>query len=276
MLSTSLSSAVTGLNQFQKLMDNVGNNIANSNTDGYKATRMSFADTFSRNIQGGYSEGGQTQIGTGVTTSSVTTSYGLGGATTTTSSEADLAIEGVGFFMVKDLNGNSFATRDGGFHIDPATHTLKNSQGFVVQGASLVSDGAGGTTATPGNVDLGDLTGMTSFKIQSNGTIDIHFQGGAIEKRGQVLLNSFQNPQKLERAGGNLYSNVDAAVGLPQLGAAESGSLGRILSGQKEGSNVDLTNEFVNMITAQRGFQANARVITTSDSLLEEVVNLKR
>ncbi len=276
MLSPALSSAVTGLRQFQYSMDNIGNNIANSNTDGYKATRISFADTFSRSIQGGSAETGQTQIGTGVTTSAITTSHGLGGTTTATGNESDLAIDGVGFFMVKNAAGKSFATRDGGFHIDPASHKLTNAQGFTVQGASLASDGAGGTTATAGDIDLGDLTDMTSFKIDPDGSINIHLKGGAIEKRGQILLNSFQNPQKLEREGGNLYSNVEAAVGLEPLGGAETGSLGRIMSGQKEGSNVELTNEFVNMITAQRGFQANARVITTSDQMLEEVVNLKR
>ncbi len=272
MLSPALSSAVTGLRQFQYSMDNIGNNIANSNTDGYKATRISFADTFSRNIQGGSAETGQTQIGTGVTTAGITTSHSLGGTTTATGNESDLAVNGEGFFMVKNANDKMFATRDGGFHIDPASHKLTNAQGFNVQGATLAADG----TSTPGDIDLGDLTNMTSFKIDPNGVINIHLKDGTIEKRGQVLLNTFQNPQKLEREGGNLYSNVEAAVGLASLGAPETGSLGRVMSGQKEGSNVELTNEFVNMITAQRGFQANARVITTSDQMLEEVVNLKR
>ena len=270
MLSPALSSAVSGLRQFQYSMDNIGNNIANSNTDGYKATRVSFADTFSRNIQGGSAETGQSQIGTGVTTAAITSSYGLGGTTTATGNESDLAIDGVGFFMVKNSNGEMFATRDGGFHLDEVTHKLTNAQGFAVQGATLAADG----TSTPGDIDLG--TDSSTFKIDPDGTINVHLSNGTIEKRGQILLNTFQNPQKLEREGGNLYSNVTAAVGLDNLGVPHTGPLGRVMSGQKEGSNVELTNEFVNMITAQRGFQANARVITTSDQMLEEVVNLKR
>ena len=276
MLSPALSSAVTGLRQFQYSMDNIGNNIANANTDGYKATRISFADTFSRTIQGGSAESGLIQMGTGVTTKAITTSHSLDGTPTSTGNDLDLMVNGVGHFMVKDANGKSFATRDGGFQINKTTHKLTNAQGFNVQGATLVPDGAGGTTATEGDIDLGILDDKTTIQIDTDGTINVHLLNGTTEKRGRILLNSFQNPQMLERVGGNLYSNVEAAGGLAVLGAPGTSTLGEVKSGVKEGSNVELTNEFVNMITAQRGFQANARVITTSDQMLEEVVNLKR
>ena len=171
MLSPALSSAVTGLRQFQYSMDNIGNNIANANTDGYKATRISFADTFSRTIQGGSAESGLIQMGTGVTTKAITTSHSLDGTPTSTGNDLDLMVNGVGHFMVKDANGKSFATRDGGFQINKTTHKLTNAQGFNVQGATLAPDGAGGTTATEGDIDLGILDDKTTIQIDTDGKL---------------------------------------------------------------------------------------------------------
>jgi flagellar hook protein FlgE len=89
-------------------------------------------------------------------------------------------------------------------------------------------------------------------------------------------LQNFQNPQALVKEGNNLYSGMAAAGPLAQIEAPNTNGLGTIQSGALELSNVDLTNEFASLITTQRGFQASARIITTSDEMLQEVVNLKR
>jgi flagellar hook protein FlgE len=94
--------------------------------------------------------------------------------------------------------------------------------------------------------------------------------------RGQLLLQKFQNPNALVKEGGNLFTGMDAAGPLGQSEAAKTNGLGQIVSGHLEMSNVDIADQFTSMITTQRGFQASARIITTSDEMLQEVVNLKR
>jgi flagellar hook protein FlgE len=116
---------------------------------------------------------------------------------------------------------------------------------------------------------------LQSFSIDATGTIVGSFTNGTTQALGQVLLADFNNPGGLVRANDNMYS-VSPNSGSPVLGVAGEGSTSSIASGSLEMSNVDLAQEFTNMIVAQRGFQANSRVITTSDQMLEELVGLKR
>jgi flagellar hook protein FlgE len=121
---------------------------------------------------------------------------------------------------------------------------------------------------------------VQSFSIDKDGTVNVKLSDGTTFKRGQVLLQKFSNPQALQKEGGNLYSGITEAGPLggttPQSAAAGTNGLGSIQSGYLELSNVDLAKEFANLITAQRAFQASARMITTSDEVLQEMVNLKR
>src|SRR5690606_9535921 len=116
---------------------------------------------------------------------------------------------------------------------------------------------------------------LQSFSVDRTGTIIGSFSNGNSLVIGQIALASFNNPEGLVRGGDNLYS-ISANSGEAQIGYASDDSTSSIASGALEMSNVDLTQEFTNMIVAQRGFQANGRVITTTDEMLQEVVNLKR
>ncbi len=118
---------------------------------------------------------------------------------------------------------------------------------------------------------------MAAFNIDGQGKVQILLDdGSAAFTRGQVLLQNFITPQALTKEGNNLYSNLAAAGPLAQTAVPDAGGLGEIVSGQLEMSNVDMAGEFSNLIIAQRGFQANSRIITTSDELLQEIINLKR
>lgn len=259
----SLYAGVSGLQQFQGQLDAIGNNIANSNTIGYKSSRNDFADLFSQTQQ--YSSG-NVQVGSGVTTSSVQTNFGTG-TLAQTGRNTDLAINGNGFFVVKDpTSGAEYATQAGNFSVD-ANGYLVTDGGLRVQGFTDAS------LSTRGDIKIPD----SNFTMDSSGS-GVISEGGVVV--GQVLLQSFISPETLQNAGNNLYTNLVAAGPLGGAGAAgaqaaNTNGLGKIQGGTLEMSNVDLTSEFANLITAERGFQANSRVITTSDNVLQEVVNLK-
>jgi flagellar hook protein FlgE len=142
-------------------------------------------------------------------------------------------------------------------------------------GVNGLSQFGGSSTAVMRDQDGFTNGTLQGFSIDSTGTIVGSFTNGTTQPLGQVLLADFNNPGGLVRAGDNMYS-VSPNSGSPVLGVAGEGSTSSIASGALEMSNVDLAQEFTNMIIAQRGFQANGRVITTSDQMLQELVELKR
>jgi flagellar hook protein FlgE len=285
----SLTSAISGLQAFQQSMDVIGNNVANVNTTGFKGARMDLADSFSQTLRnasagtGGNSGTPGMQIGLGVVVDAITNIFGQG-ALARTGVSTDLALTGPGFFVVRDaISNTTFVTRAGDFHVDEQNYLVTNS-GMRVQGYS----DAGLTTL--GDIRI-DTTGMpatsnpaptkVSFAIGTDGKINVNLSDGTQFVRGQVLTQNFINPNGLMKEGNNLYSGIGAAG--PLGGAANptpappgSNGMGTIQAGALELSNVDLASEFTNLITTQRAYQANARVITTSDELLQELVNLKR
>ena len=201
------------------------------------------------------------------------------GAISQTGVGTDLAISGDGFFVVKNpVDGSQYVTRDGAFRKDSSNY-LVTSNGYRVQGYSdagltTIGDLQIDTTGEPASAD--PTATVDSYNIDANGFINVTLSDGTSFVRGQVLLQSFSDPAALAKEGNNLYSVGTAAGPLAQPAAPQSSGLGMIRSGALEMSNVDLTSEFSNLITAQRAFQANARMITTSDEVLQEVVNLKR
>ncbi len=270
----SLYSGISGMRGFQTKLDVIGNNIANVNTAGFKAGRVMFKDILSQKISGVTAptddNGGVNakQVGLGVTIASIDTIHTPGSAMTT-NVPTDLRIDGDGFFAVApNADGEqALLTRAGNFTLD-ANRNLVNADGMFV----LDADG--------GVITLEEE--ITAFSIAQDGEIVAVDEDGNAEgtdiRVGVVVVT---NPSGLEKVGGNLYrgtTNADLEAVLDLIGeasSAETGS-GAIIAGQLEMSNVDLTNEFTEMIVAQRGFQANSRIITTSDEVLQEVVNLKR
>jgi flagellar hook protein FlgE len=140
---------------------------------------------------------------------------------------------------------------------------------------SQLTQYAAPSTATLRSQDGYPRGSLESFAIDGNGVITGLYSNGRTQVVGQVALALFTNPGGLLKAGNNLYAE-SANSGPPAIGAAGTGGRGTLVAGALEMSNVDLAQEFTNMITAQRGFQANARVITTSDELLQELISLRR
>jgi flagellar hook protein FlgE len=280
----SLQTGVSGLQQFQEDLEVIGNNIANVNTTGYKSSNMQFADTFSQTF-GNIGAGGFVQVGTGVSTSSIDSEY-TQGTINPTGTPTDLAVSGNGFFVVKDSSsGTSFVTRDGGFKVD-SNGFLVNSVGYRVQGYTGT---APYTAASPtGDLKIDSATAISalndtttpaptlvSYNIDATGQLNGTLSDGTSGVIGQVVLQNFSNPQALIKQSNNLLTyNATAGAGTP--GAPNSAGLGTIQSGALETSNVDLAGQMAALITAQRAFEANAKIITTSDEVLQDLVNLKR
>jgi flagellar hook protein FlgE len=287
---SSLNSGVAGLKNFQSRLDVIGNNIANSNTIAYKAARANFADTFSQTLQGGSQAGGPLQVGTGVQVSSIKSDYSRG-SYQNTGIESNLYVNGSdGFFIVKNLDGQELATRAGDFVVDKQGYLVTND-GFRVQGFTDQVT-TGGAMGARGDIRIFDdpatrpvqprVAGakLAGFNIQTDGRIRMRLDDGTEYESGQVLLQRFDDVNLLEKIGDNLFTNLRDAgpLGGDALTSVVPGSngTGSLKSGALEMSNVDLAGEFADLITTQRGFQANARIITTSDEVLQEVVNLKR
>jgi flagellar hook protein FlgE len=276
---SSLTSGVSGLDSFQEQMDIIGNNIANLNTTGFKAATVDFSDAFS-NVLNAPSGGSATtsgtdplQVGTGVSITTIANNW-TQGAVSNTGIASDLAISGNGFFTVKDpTTGNSFVTRDGTFSVD-ANGYLVTANGDRVQGYTS----SGATTTGDIKVNIANSTStspMVSYSVDAQGNINVTQADGTTSVSGVVLLTSFQDPQELINQGNNLYSN-QAAAGPSAAAAPGSGGLGNIQAGSLELSNVDLSTEMANLITAQRAFEANSKIITTSNEVLQTLVNMKQ
>jgi flagellar hook protein FlgE len=275
----SLQTGVSGLQQFQEDLQVIGNNIANVNTVGYKSATMDFEDELSQSLANGSAN--SVQIGEGVTTGAIDSDFSQG-TINTTGGTTNLAINGDGYFLVKDLSsGLTYATRDGEFNLD-ASGYLTNASGYRVQGtvgsSSTVTDlqinsataiAALSDTTTPAPT-------LQSYTINTSGQITASLSDGTSGVIGQIMLQNFTNPQALVKQGGNLYSFSATAGPLAAPGSPDTAGLGQIQSGALESSNVDLASQMADLITAQRAFEANAKMITTSDEILQDLVNLKR
>jgi flagellar hook protein FlgE len=274
---TSLSSAVSGLDSFQQDMDVIGNNIANINTTGFKAGRVQFADSFSDTLEAATAN--SVQVGTGVFDQAIGTNW-TAGAASATGINTDLAITGNGFFVVADPTTSAqYVTQDGSFSADPNGYLVtaggQRVQGYSDAGLSTLGSIKIDTTGAPAASIAAGAT-VSSFTIDTKGKINVTLSDGTTFTRGQVLLQNFQDPQALVSQSGNLYSNQAAAGPLTAMSAPGSSGLGSIQSGALELSNVDLSSEMANLITAQRGFEANSKIVTTSDEVLQTLVNMKR
>ncbi len=283
---TALSSAVSGLDAFQEQMDIIGNNISNLNTTGFKSVTANLVDSFSETLQAATvatstdPATNAMQIGTGVNTGSITNNWSQG-VINSTGVTSNLAINGNGFFMVQDptVGGSQYVTQDGTFSLS-TNGSLVTSTGMSVMGYN----GAGSTTLAPIVIDTAGMPAasvaanatMTSYTINAQGLITVNLSDGNSFTRGQVVLQNFTDPQALTSAGNNLYTNMSNAGPLAAPATPGSNGLGKIQSGALELSNVDLSAQMASLITAQRAFEANSKIITTSDELLQTMVNMKR
>lgn len=284
-------SGISGMKNFQVKLDVIGNNIANVNTYGFKKGRTTFKDLVSQQIAGASAPtpgaGGRggvnpKQVGLGSQLATIDTVH-TQGSLQTTARPLDLGISGDGFFVVND-GTNDYLTRAGNFYLDKSGN-LVNSDGMFVKGYEPNPTNSGVNTTNASNIVIPSTA--KSFSIGPDGTVNYIIEGSSEPKvAGQIFIAKFSNDGALEKAGGNLYRE-SANSGLPLKNSATTyngavvsapgkNGAGTLVAGALEMSNVDLSEEFTEMIVAQRGFQANTRIITTSDEILQELVNLKR
>ena len=297
----SLYSAVTGLKNHQTKMDVLGNNISNVNTTGFKRSRVNFVTMLSQTMKGASSptatQGGTNAVQVGLGSmigaiDQITTQ----GSSQTTGKETDLMLQGSGFFVLKN-NGVPVYTRSGAFGFDSQGFLVDPATGAKVQGYMWSNDdtttpnwtstqtvagkgpGFGDISFTIGEQLPGDATFLLdSYSIDPKGIVTGVYSDGTstkIHKIAQIAVSKFKNDAGLTNLG-NGFLSVSGNSGDPDIGAAGEKGRAVVIPGALEMSNVDLSQEFTDMIVTQRGFQANSRVITTSDTLLEELINLKR
>lgn len=259
----SMYSGISGMRGFQTKLDVIGNNIANVNTSGFKKGRVTFQDMMSQTTRGAQANTGDRggmnpmQVGLGSKTGSIDNIH-TQGFLQSTGSILDLAIEGDGMFKLEGA-GSTYYTRSGNFYLD--------NEGYIVN--------ADGYYLLDSNDDTIQIDDDVSFSISPLGEVTIVGEDDEPQTLATIGLSIFSNPEGLTKLGGNLYAQSGSS-GVAQGVTPGAGGAGELVSSTLEMSNVDLAEEFTEMIVSQRGFQANTRIITTSDEILQELVNLKR
>ena len=259
-----LNTAATGMVAQQMNLDNIANNLSNSSTAGFRRRRVQFQDLlYQSSVMPGAAATQNTTVASGLqvglgTRPDASEVIQLQGEFTSTGNPLDLAIQGAGFFQVKTPNGETAYTRAGMFHLD--------NQGNLVTADGNALDPAITIPADAQNITIG-----------SDGTVSVTQPGQTQSQQvGTVQLANFQNPGGLNSVGSNLYlattASGDPIVGNP--GGSEG--LGSLQQGMLEQSNVDVVQEFIQMILAQRSYEANSRVVTAADQMMQQLNSLSR
>ena len=310
-MNRAMFSGVAGLKAHQTRMDIIGNNIANVNTYGFKAQHAIFSDVFYQTLRGASAGSAATPASAtgGIDPSSV--GYGSklvavrsdmsSSSLQSTGNSLDVAITGEGFLTVRQGSGGStFYTKAGELGVDTAGNLVDVNGALVcgltatatagtwtpaptadpitnantVNGAdpiNLISGIEKATGAAANSISMSDLTGIS---IGADGIVSATYKDKSYQV-GKIMLANFQNPTGLQAAGSGYFVS-SANSGAAKYSVPGTDGTGSLQSSTLEMSNVDLASEFADMITTQRGFQANSRIISVSDSMLEELINLKR
>jgi flagellar basal-body rod protein FlgG len=252
------------MNAQQMNVDNIANNLANANTTGYKMRRAEFNDLMYQNMtQPGTASGAQTivpaglQVGLGVRPISNEVILTQGNVAQT-DNPLDIAIQGKGFFQITQADGTIAYTRDGSFQLNQ-NGNLVNSSGLLVNPQITIPPQA------------------TNVTIAADGTVSYSQPGqSAAQVAGQIQIANFQNPAGLNSLGGNLYAATDAS-GQPIVGnPGGTEGLGTLMQGYQEQSNVNVVEEFINLIQSQRAYEANSKVVKAADEMYQQVNNIKQ
>lgn len=285
----SMYSGVSGLKAFQTKLDVISNNVANVNTVSYKKDQVTFKDMMSQTLETASLNKNSKQVGLGVSVGAIHTKHAPN-SLETTGRTLDVSIQGEGYFIVqKGADDTRTFTRAGNFYIG-ADGVLVNQDGVPIKG--LARNNQTGEILPPFNNTIllesiiipkpsdWDATSgeeRPNVNIQSigkDGTVYYTIVGdeGTLREAGPIVLATFNNPAGLDKIGGNLYRKT-ASSGDEQYDPNDDSKL---RSGTLEMSNVDLSDEMTEMIISQRGFQSNARTLTTSDDVLAELMQLKK
>jgi flagellar basal-body rod protein FlgG len=263
-MDRSLFTAATGMKAQQTNIDVISNNLANINTTAYKKSQAHFSTLYTQIVKapGGQLSTGQTspsgvQIGLGVQLDATNKAFTMGSLTNTGNS-LDLAIEGDGFFQIQMPNGQFGYTRDGNFQIDGQTGDVVTNQGYLVFPS----------------INIGE--DVDKIMVSNDGQITVTRSSGSAgqaDNIGDIRLVNFANPSGLLEHSDNLYM-ASQASGRPIDGDPMEENFGGIRQGFLEGSNVKVVEEIVNMITAQRSYEASSNVIKASDEMLRQANNI--
>ncbi|HJE03397.1 Flagellar basal-body rod protein FlgG [Aliarcobacter thereius] len=257
-----LYTAATGMNAMQHQIDVTSNNIANVNTTGFKQDRAEFQDLIYENLN--YTAGQTSQdtlnptgidVGLGVRLGNIQKNF-TEGDIKPTGNPLDVAITGRGFFQITMPNGEIAYSRNGNFKLD-ADGTIVNGNGYALEPQIVVPENAK-------DISIAKDGYVTARDPQTNDTIEL----------GQIILADFINPAGLSPLGDSLFLQTDAS-GDVQEGNPTTDQFGGLSQAMLETSNVKLVNEMVDLITAQRAYEANSKAITTADSMLDTVNRLK-
>jgi flagellar basal-body rod protein FlgG len=259
----SLDIGATGMLAQQLNVDVISNNIANMTTTGYKRQRAAFQDLIYQNIDrpgSTSSDAGTTvpsglQLGLGVRSGAVYRMHGQG-ALRITENPLDVAITGEGLFQIQLPSGDTAYTRDGTFQVNE-NGELVTTQGFAVDpGITIPAD-------------------ATDIDINASGEVLVSVPGQTTPSNvGQIQLANFVNPTGLEAIGDNLFLETDAS-GAPTTGNPAEEEFGALRQGSLEQSNVNVVEEITELITAQRAYEMNSKVISTSDEMMQSVSQLR-
>jgi flagellar hook protein FlgE len=289
--------AISGLEAHQTMLDTTANNLANVDTIGYKAERTTFADELSQtinpptapnNLNGGTN--GE-QVGLGVQVASIDNLMSTG-SMQATGQPLDIALQGGGFLQVANSKGavpgaiaaqtgtTQTADQTAAGNLETPEYTragnLKvNSDGYLTTQSGQYVVGATAAGGSGGTQTLIQIPqGATDVAIGQDGSVTYTDPtSNATVTAGFLQLANFSNPAGLSRNGDSTWSQTNAS-GTATLATPGFGGTGTTISGELEMSNVDMATEFTNMITAERGYQANSKVITTADQMLQTVVNM--
>ncbi len=257
----SLYSGATGMEAQQLNLNTIANNLANANTTGFKRSKIEFQDLIYQKPRAvGAEAGGGNVVPTGIEVGNgsrvVSTSKVFNqGQVKQTGEKFDLAIQGEGFIQVQKPDGNLAYTRDGGLKVDGQGRISTSDGLLVLSGFQPIA------------------SGTTAVSISAGGEVTTTGSGGSQNFR--VQLSRFANPAGLRSLGGNLYEETLASGTVEQGNPGEDG-YGSLLQGFLETSNVNIVEEMVNMIQAQRAYEINSKSIQTSDQMLENIAQLKR
>lgn len=257
-----LNTAATGMQAQQTNMDVISNNMANVNTAGFKKSRAEFEDLVYQNEKEPGQATGENaisptgvQVGLGVRTAAVQKDFATGSANMTKRA-LDLMIEGAGFFQVMTPDGQPAYTRDGQFKLDPQGRIVDKNGNALQPEITIPND-------------------STNIEITQTGEVRVLVDGNtAPQIVGQIDIANFVNPAGLRSLGRNLYSQSPASGQAQTMRPGLNGS-GFIGQGQFETSNVNIVDEMVNMITAQRAYESNSKAMQAADQMLQTINSIR-
>ena len=259
-MNLSLYSAATGMEAQQLNLNTIANNLANVNTPGFKRSKIEFQDLlYQRPRTAGAETGGGNILPTGIEVGNGSRVAGTSkvftqGQLTNSGEKLDIAIQGEGFFEVQRPDGTIGYTRDGSFKLNAQGQVVTVDGLPVLSGFQQIPAGSDITVSEDGQVTLTSANGTQTFRL---------------------TMTRFANPAGLRSLGGNLYEET-AASGTPETGNPGENGFGRTLQGYVEASNVNIVEEMVNLIIAQRAYEINSKSVQSSDEMLQNVANMKR